>query len=84
MTWKDKLEIGLKEDAPFRRDNLPYFQKDPDGPDTRPDDPTRSPVEPGAREAAQAAQDTHELGPLEPVAETTCEDGHRAKPKAAQ
>ena len=23
MTWKDKLEIGLKEDAPFRKDNLP-------------------------------------------------------------
>jgi len=23
MTLKDKLEIGLKEDAPFRRDNLP-------------------------------------------------------------
>ena len=26
MTWRDKLEIGLKEDAPFRRDNLPDFQ----------------------------------------------------------
>jgi len=23
MTWKDKLEIGLKEDALFRKDNLP-------------------------------------------------------------
>ena len=23
MTWKDKLELGLKDDAPFRRDNLP-------------------------------------------------------------
>ena len=23
MTWKDKLEIGLKEDAPYRKDNLP-------------------------------------------------------------
>ena len=23
MTWKDKLELGLKEDAPFRKDNLP-------------------------------------------------------------
>ena len=22
MTWKDKLEIGLKEDAPYRKDNL--------------------------------------------------------------
>ncbi len=26
MTLIDKLEIGLKEDAPFRRDNLPAFQ----------------------------------------------------------
>ena len=26
MTWKDKLEIGLKEDAPYRKDNLPASQ----------------------------------------------------------
>jgi hypothetical protein len=26
MTWRDKLEIGLKEDAAFRKDNLPLFQ----------------------------------------------------------
>jgi hypothetical protein len=26
MTLKDKLEIGLKEDAPFRKDNLPEGQ----------------------------------------------------------
>ena len=26
MTWKDKLEIGLKEDAPYRKDNLPEQQ----------------------------------------------------------
>lgn len=26
MTWKDKLEIGLEEDAPFRKDNLPDEQ----------------------------------------------------------
>ena len=25
---KDKLEIGLKPDAPYRRDNLPEHQKD--------------------------------------------------------
>ena len=23
MTWRDKLEIGLKENAPYREDNLP-------------------------------------------------------------
>jgi hypothetical protein len=28
MSVKDKLEIGLKPDAPYRRDNLPDFQKD--------------------------------------------------------
>ena len=27
MSLKDKLEIGLKPDAPFRKDNLPDFQK---------------------------------------------------------
>ena len=26
MTLKDKLEIGLKEDAPYRKDNLPENQ----------------------------------------------------------
>ena len=26
MTWRDKLEIGLQEDAPFRQDNLPLGQ----------------------------------------------------------
>jgi hypothetical protein len=26
MTIKDKLEIGLKEDAPYRKDNLPDSQ----------------------------------------------------------
>lgn len=28
MSLKDKLEIGLKSDAPYRADNLPDFQKD--------------------------------------------------------
>ena len=51
MTWKDKLEIGLKDDAPYRRDNLPDFEKTPGGPKTKPGDPTRSPVEPDAVEA---------------------------------
>jgi hypothetical protein len=27
MSLKDKLEIGLKPDAPFRKDNLPDFQQ---------------------------------------------------------
>lgn len=28
MTLKDKLEIGLKPDAPYRQDNLPEAQQD--------------------------------------------------------
>ncbi len=48
MTMKDKLEIGLKEDAPFRKDNVPESQQSPGIPDTEPDDPTRSPVDPKA------------------------------------
>jgi hypothetical protein len=28
MSLKDKLEIGLKPDAPYRKDNLPDFQQD--------------------------------------------------------
>ena len=26
MTWRDKLEIGLKENALFRKDNLPLAE----------------------------------------------------------
>jgi hypothetical protein len=26
MTWRDKLEIGLKENAPYRKDNLPLTE----------------------------------------------------------
>ena len=47
MTWKDKLEIGLKEDAPFRKDNLPEDQVR--GPEV-PAGPGRSPVIPAARD----------------------------------
>lgn len=54
MTWKDKLEIGLKDDAPYRRDNLPDFQVRKGGPQTTSDDSTRSPEEPGARQDADA------------------------------
>ena len=56
MTWKDKLEIGLKDDAAFRRDNLPEFQKTEHGREKKAGDGTRSREEPGARtEAARQA-----------------------------
>ena len=46
MTWKDKLEIGLKEDAPYRKDNLPASEVH--GPEL-PAGPGRSPEVPLAR-----------------------------------
>jgi hypothetical protein len=46
MTLKDKLEIGLKEDAPYRKDNLPDDQVR--GPEI-PAGPGRSPEIPAAR-----------------------------------
>jgi len=48
MTWKDKLEIGLKEDAPYRKDNLP--ESEVSGPEI-PSGPGRSPEIPHARRA---------------------------------
>lgn len=51
MTWKDKLEIGLKEDAPYRKDNLPEQQVR--GPEI-PAGPGRSPVIPAAKEEAES------------------------------
>jgi hypothetical protein len=51
MTWKDKLEIGLKNDAPYRKDNLPEQQIQ--GPEV-PAGPGRSPVTPAAKEEAES------------------------------
>jgi hypothetical protein len=45
MSVKDKLEIGLKPDAPYRPDNLPEHQKD---------DPD---CQKGAEEGESAAQE---------------------------
>jgi hypothetical protein len=54
MTWKDKAELGLKPDAPFRKDNLPDFQVE--GAKTRPAGPGRSPEVPRARHEANRAR----------------------------
>jgi hypothetical protein len=49
MSMKDKLEIGLKPDAPYRPANLPEFQQaDPD---------CQEAAEPGDGPAEQAARD---------------------------
>jgi hypothetical protein len=52
MSLKDKLEVGLKPDAPYRPDNLPEFQqKDP---------ACREGAEPGnAPETERAREDCH-------------------------
>ena len=52
MTWKDKLELGLKNDAPFRRDNLPANEVQ--GPEEA-SEPGRSPVVTDVREDRTAA-----------------------------
>jgi len=55
MTWRDKLEIGLKEDAPYRKDNLPDSQIR--GPEI-PTGPGRSPEIPMARKDRNYVQPT--------------------------
>lgn len=52
MTLRDTLEIGLKKDAEFRKDNLPEDQVR--GPEV-PAGPGRSPVIPAAKADAAAA-----------------------------
>lgn len=59
MTWRDKLEIGLKGDAPFRKDNLPESQVR--GPQI-PQGPGRSPVIPMAREDHNEVLDSEAPG----------------------
>jgi len=52
MTLRDNLEIGLKKDAPFRKDNLPEEQVR--GPEV-PAGPGRSPIIPAAQADAEIA-----------------------------
>ncbi len=47
MTWRDKLEIGLKENARYRKDNLPTSEVS--GPEL-PQGPGRSAEIPRSRE----------------------------------
>jgi hypothetical protein len=55
VTLKDKLEIGLKEDAPYRKDNLPAAQIR--GPEI-PAGAGRSPEIPEARQDRNVVPDT--------------------------
>lgn len=70
MTWKDKLELGLKEDAAFRKDNLPPSQIR--GPEIEAG-PGRSPEVPAAR----ADQTKVEPAP-ESVPDTDAEPAEKA------
>jgi hypothetical protein len=60
MTWKDKLELGLKEDAPFRKDNLP--ENEVHGPED-PAGPGRSPVVREKKEEREAERDEAPVAP---------------------
>jgi hypothetical protein len=66
MTWKDKLELGLKNDAPYRKDNLPEQQVRGE---EVPSGPGRSPVIPAAEADKENAPD--------PVAHETLHDDDR-------
>jgi hypothetical protein len=71
MTWKDKLEIGLKEDAPYRRDNLPDEQVPAQSPET--------PREDGrSREVPEAREDENDP-PVQPDAEPPAPTRRRSK-----
>ena len=68
MTWKDKMEIGLKNDAPFRKDNLAPDQVH--GPEIE-SGPGRSPVIPEAQEDHERAADRVQEDELKHPARTT-------------
>jgi hypothetical protein len=55
MSLKDKLEIGLKPDAPYRPDNLPDFQAD--------DPACREAGVPGKSSEAKQAREECDVGP---------------------
>ena len=63
MTLKDKLEIGLKEDAAYRKDNLPDSQVR--GPEI-PTGPGRSPEIPMARGDKNVVPKTPDAAPDSP------------------
>ena len=64
MTLKDKLEIGLKEDAAYRKDNLPDSQVR--GPEI-PTGPGRSPEIPLARGDKNIVPETPDATPDTPA-----------------
>jgi hypothetical protein len=70
MTLKDKLEIGLKEDAPYRKDNLPEAQVR--GPEI-PTGPGRSPEIPLARGDKNVVPETADTTEARPAGDGDAE-----------
>jgi hypothetical protein len=70
MSLKDKLEIGLKPDAPYRQDNLPDSQKN-DPACQQGAAPGDGPVEKAARDACDEPSDAHPTAPKKPSPERT-------------
>ena len=75
MTWKDKAELGLKQDAPFRKDNLPEQQVR--GPEI-PAGPGRSPIIPAAIEDVENAPKLKPTPPAEELPEEKEDDDDSA------
>jgi hypothetical protein len=69
MTWRDKLEIGLKENASFRKDNLPPVEVT--GPELG-QGPGRSAEIPDARTTSSDADDEAASEASAPGARTVC------------
>lgn len=67
MSLKDKLEIGLKPDAPYRNDNLPEGQQD----DEACEDAARKGDSPSAEAARDECDETPIKRPRKSVDEIT-------------
>ena len=59
MSLKDKLEIGLKPDAPYRKDNLPEGQQD--------EPACEDAAAPGDSPSTEEARDACDTTPPKPV-----------------
>jgi hypothetical protein len=88
MTWRDKLEIGLKENAPYRKDNLPRREvigtELPQGPGRSAEIPHARGTSTTTPSTAAAAQRKSPPSDREPKAEThRKESGEQAARRSA-
>ena len=77
MTWKDKLEIGLKEDAPYRKDNLPASEirgpEKPAGPGRSPENSDGACSQDATVDAGSHSYDSAQAWPHVPRTERSSE-----------